>query len=299
MEDSNNNCLTSHSKSQDSSYEALFKTGKRKADSEKQLSEEQERKGEQNENQEKDQQENQNISENKVSTKKIKIQEGKLDNSVSKKKNDHSDRKSRDGDSRYENKNLEGTPKSRSDYREIMKNNSDSGRRGSEKESNKKSRPSKESSKEGKESFPFDSSNKYSKMIKLVNITDEKSPRISRSSEVQNKKRKNSSTERHEHKQESENDDHSKHKIKMAKIKHKDRDYDSEQQEPSMSFESYLNYDVNLFKRKERQVKYPPKKIKNEVKEQARKDPGMKSFKSPVKSIHVTSPKQVYLIYIL
>lgn len=295
MKDLNNNCLTSHSKSLDSSDKAPFETGNRKTDSDRQCGE-QERKRDQNENKKKDQQENQNIFQSEVLMNKIKILEGKLDDSVSKKKkNYYSDRKSRDRDTWQANKDSEDTQKSRCDYGEIMKRPSYSGRCESEKESKKKLKPSKESSKE--ESFSFDSSDKYSKMLKLVNVKDERSG-ISRSSETQNRKRKNSSTERNEHKQEYQNKDNSKHKNKKAKTKHKHVEYDSDRQEPSVSFESYLNYDVNVFKRKEwRGVKKPPKKIKNDVKEEATKVLGFKSFKSPVISVHTASPKQVHLIY--
>ncbi|XP_026209858.1 elongin A, like isoform X2 [Anabas testudineus] len=249
MEDLNNNCLTSHSKSQESSDDALFKTRDRKGDSDKQQCEEQESKRDHSE-----------------VSKKMPIQEGKLDDSVSKKKkNDHSDRKSRDGDTLHGNKHSEITQKSRSNYREMMKSTC-------EKESIKKSKSSKESSKEGKESFLFGS-----KMLKL-NVKGE-------SLEAQSRKRKKSSRERNEHNQESEN--------KKAKIKPKDMEHDSEQQQPSMSFESYLNYDVNVFKRRERRVvKKPSHKIKNDIKDEAAKEPGLKSYKSLVMSLHATSPKQ-------
>lgn len=288
MEDLNNNCLTSHSKNLDSSDEAPFETGDRKTDSDRQCRE-QERKRDQNENKTKDQQENQNIFQSEVLMNRIKVQEGKLDDSVSKKKkNDYSDGKSRDRDIWHGNKDSEDTQKSRCDYREIMKSTSYSGRWGSKKESKKILNPSK-SSREGKESFSFDSSDKYSKMLKLVNVKDERSSGISRSSETQNRKRKNK--ERNEHKPEFEKKGTSKHKNKKAKTKHKNMECD--QQEPSMSFESCLNYDVNVLKRKERHgVKKSTQKIKTET-----KDPGFKSFKSPVVSVHATSPKQVHLIY--
>ncbi len=253
MEDLNNNFLTSND-------EAFFETGNRTADSEKQC-EEHKRHEDQHENQEKSQQESQNISQIDVLKKKIEIQEDKIDNSVvsKRKKNDC---------------------------------NSDSGRFGSEKESNKKSKTSKEWSKEGKESFSFESSDKYSKTLKVTNVKDDTSSGIPRSSEAQNKKRKKTGKEKHaalKYKQESENKGHSKHK-----------DKESDSAEPSMSFESYLNYDVNVFKRKERSaVNKPPKKIKTAAKEEATKDAGMKAFKTPVMSVNVTSPKQVYLTMIL
>ncbi|XP_070772690.1 elongin A, like [Enoplosus armatus] len=283
MEDLNNNRLTSHDKCQNSSDEALFKTGNRKADSEKQH-EEQTRHNDQNEN-EKNQQESQNVSQNDVLGKKNEIQEDKMDNSVvsKKKKDDQSNRKSGDGDSLLENSE-DTHQESRSDSREDFK------RFESEKKSNKKSKTSKESSKEGKESFSFECDDRYSKMFKLANVKDDRPPEILRSSEAQNKKREKTGKEKCstlKYKQESENTGQSKHKHKKAKIKHKGSD--SDPPEPSMSFESYLNYDVNVFKRKERSgVKKPSKKIKTVVKEEATKHPGMKGFKS----INVTSPKQ-------
>ncbi|XP_044070280.1 elongin A, like [Siniperca chuatsi] len=299
MEDLNNNCLMSHGKSQNSSDEALFKTWNRKADSEKQC-EEQTRHKDQNENEEKSQQENQNISQNNVLKKKIEIQEDKMNNSVVSKKNkdDQSNRKSGDGDTLPGNKNKDTHQESRSDSREKIKSNSDSGRFGWERESNKKSKTSKELSKEGKESFSFESGDKHSKTFNLANVKDDRPSEIFRSSEAQNKKRNKTGKEKHatlRHKRESENKAHSNHKHKKAKIKHKDEESDGDPAEPSMSFESYLNYDENVFKRKERSGgKKPPKKIKTVVKEEATKGPGMKAFKSPVMSINITSPKQKF-----
>ncbi|XP_010754612.3 elongin A, like [Larimichthys crocea] len=254
VEDLNNNCLTSHD-------DALSKTGNRKAVLQKQCEE-------QNENQEKSQQENQNISQYDVLKKKIEIQQDKKDNSVShEKKTDQSNRKSGDGDALLGSENPE--------------DNSSSGKLGSEKESNKKSKPSKELSKEGNESFSLESSDKYSKTL------DDRSSGTLNSSEAQNRKRKKTGKEKHAALKESENEEHPKHK---AKIKPKDRESNRHLEEPSMSFESCLNYDVNVFKRKERSgVKNPPKKIKTAV-----KDPGMKHFKSPTMSINVTSPKQQF-----
>ncbi|XP_074502500.1 elongin A, like isoform X1 [Sebastes fasciatus] len=251
MEDSNNNCITSHGKSQNSSDEALFKS--RKADSEKQCEEQKIH----NENQEITEQENQDISQNDVLKKDIEIQEDQMDNSFvsKKKKRDESNRKSGDTDA----KNSEDTH---------QKSSSDSGRFGSEKESNKKP---KESAKQGKESF--ESSDRHSETLKLASVKDDRPSEISRSSEAQNKKRKKTSKEKH--KQESEKK-HSKNK--KAKIKHKDE----QSEEPSMSFESCLNYDVNVFKRKERSgVKKPPKTKKTVVKQKATKGPGMTPFRSP------------------
>ncbi|XP_039994318.1 elongin A, like isoform X2 [Xiphias gladius] len=294
-EDSNNNC--SHSKSQDSSDEALFKSGNRKADSEKQRCEEQ--KGKKNEIKEKSHQENQNIFQRDLL--ENKYEEDKIDDSFvsKKKKNDHSDRKSGDSDTLLGNKNSEDThPRFRSDSREKLKCNFDGGRFGLEKESNKKSKPSKESSKEGKESFSSESSDKYSKTLKQASVRDDGSSGISRNSEAQRREREKTSRERQvglKHKQESDNKGHSKDKSKKAKMKPRDKESDSDQEEPSKSFESYLNYDVSVFKRKERcGVKKPPKKIKTVVKEGATKDPGTKPFKSPVMSLNFSPAKEKF-----
>ncbi|XP_018543741.1 elongin A, like isoform X1 [Lates calcarifer] len=285
-EDLNNNRLTSRRKSQDSSDEAVFKTRSREADLEKHRCEE--LKGKKNDNQEKSYQVNWNIFQSDVLEKKI--EEDKIDDSFvsKKKKNDQSDRKSGDSDILLGNKRS----------REKLKSNCESGRFVSEKESIKKSKPSKESSKESKEFFSYESGDKYPKMLKLANTKDAGSPGKLWNSEAQKGKRKKTSKERHEglkHKEESENEGHSKHKNKKAKITHKDQETDGDQEKPSMSFESYLNYDVNVFKRKERcGVKKPAKEIKTAVKAEEAKDSGMKPFKSAVMSINVSPPKQKF-----
>lgn len=295
-EDLNSNFLTYQDKSQKSLDEALFKTGNRKANSEKQH-EEQRRHKDHNENQEKCPQENYNDSQH-VLKKKIVIQEDKMDNSFvsNEKTNDQSNRKSGDGDILLGGENKEDTDrKSRSDSKEKMKSNSDRRRLGPGKESNRKSNASKESLKESKDSFSFESSDKYSKTLKLANVKDDRSSGIPKSSEAQNRKRKKTGEEKHatlKFKHESENKGHSKNK--KAKIKHEKKEGDGHPKEPSMSFESCLNYDENVLKRKERSgVKKPPKKNRTAVKE-ATKDPGMKAFKSPVMPC-VTSEKQVCL----
>ncbi|XP_034408517.1 elongin A, like [Cyclopterus lumpus] len=283
MEDSNNNCLKSHVKSQNSSDEALFKTGSRKADSEKQYKEPKRHK-DLNENQEKAHQENQHISQKDILKKNIDIHEDQMDNSVvaKKRKRNEGDRKSRDTNTLLGNKNSDDTHRQAS---------SDSGRFGSEKKSNKKQ---KESSREVKESFLSESSHTHSKTFKLANVKDDRSSEILRTSEAQNKKRKKTSKEKHgpiKCKQESEKKGNSKNK--KAKIKHKNPQKDSE--ETAVSFESYLNYDVNVFKRKERSgVKKPAKTLKNVVKDEATKGPGMKPFRSLVMSTNMTSPTQEF-----
>uniref|UniRef100_A0A3B4VP57 Elongin A, like n=1 Tax=Seriola dumerili TaxID=41447 RepID=A0A3B4VP57_SERDU len=295
IEDLNNNCSTSHSKSQESSDEVFFKTGSGKTASQKQQCEQQ--KGKENENGEKSHQENQNICQNDILEKEIG--EDQIDVLFAfKKKNDQSNRKSGDGDTLLGNNSEDTHQRSRSDSREKPKSNSDDGGFWPEKESNKKSKPSKESLKEDEESFSFESSDKNSKTLKLANAREDRSSGKSRSSEDQKRKRNKTSKERHvglEHKQESESKGHSKHKNKKAKMKHKDKESVSDQEEPSKSFESYLNYDVNVFKRKERcGVKRAPRKIKTGVKEEAAKDSVMKLFKSPVMSITISPPKQKF-----
>lgn len=277
MEDLNNNCLTSHGKSQETSNEPLFKMGNRKADAEKQC-EEQKRKKDQNE---KMNQENHNIFENnEIFSKKIEFQDD-----FQGKKNDDDDH-----DSVLGNKNSGNTPqKSRPDSKEKLESSSDCEGFGSEKESNKKSKPLKESPKDGKQSFSYESSDKYSKrLFELANVKEDSSPGISRSSEAQNRKRKKKEKHVSLKHRESEYKGHSKPQNKNAKRKHKDKESNIE--EPSLSFESYLNYDEKVFKRKERAgAKKPPKKIKTVVKE----DPGMKPVKSPLTSVNFLSPQKV------
>nr|XP_046258384.1 elongin A, like [Scatophagus argus] len=293
MEDLNNNCITSHDNSQSSPDEALFKTENWQTDSEKQC-EEQMRPQDQNENQEKSFQENCNVSQNNIFKKKM--QEDKMDSLVvsMEKKNHQSNRKSAEGDFLLGNKNLDTHQESKSDFKEKMKSNSDSGRLGSEKESNKKSKTSKELLKE--ESISFASRDKCSETLKLASVKDDTSSGISRSLDSHNRKRKKTGNKMQatlKQEPESENKGHSKHKNKKAKIKHKDKKSDNDPKEPSVSFESCLNYDANVFKRKERSgVKKPPRKIETVVKEEATNYPGMKAFKSHVMSVNVTSPKQ-------
>lgn len=296
MEDLNNNFLTHQDHSQNSLGEALFKSGNRKANSEKQCKEQTKHK-DHDENEGTYPQENRNVAQN-VLKKKSEIQEDKMDNSVvsSERRHDQSNRKSGDGDALLGSKNSEDTPpKSRSESKEKMKSNSHSGRLGPVKESNKKTSASKESLKKRKESFSFATGDKYSKTLKLATVNDDRSSGISRSSEAQNRKRKKTGEEKHatlKFTQESENKGHSKCKNKKAKMKHKDKERYVDPEEPSVSFESCLNYDVNVLKRKERSgMKKPPPKNRTAEME-ATKDPDTKAFKSPVMS-YVTSEKQV------
>ncbi|KAM7408853.1 hypothetical protein PAMA_002529 [Pampus argenteus] len=278
MEDLNNNCVTSHGKNQETPNEPLFKTRNRKADVVKRC-EEHKRRKEQNESN----QENQNILKTgEILSKNIvmKDDDDKRGDSRAKKSDD-------DCDSVLGNKNT-GEPhqKSRPDYKEKLESSSDGGGFGSEKESNKKSAQSKESLKDVKEPFAYKSSDKCSKkLFKLADVKDDRSSGISRSSESQKRKRKKKDTEKRVDPKckESEYKRRSKPQNKKAKTKHKDKKSDIEV--PSMSFESYLNYDENVSKKRERSgAKKPHEKIKTVIKD----DPGTK----PATSVNVLSPKK-------
>ncbi|XP_030603466.1 elongin A, like [Archocentrus centrarchus] len=238
MDNVNGNDLTSnHSKNWDSSDEANFKMGKR--DSQK-------RKMDHKRHHE-ETEENQDVFQHDTLPQKDKM--------AKKKKSDQSDRKFEDGDTLLGNKNSEDDQrKSKFDSRE--KSTSESGRFGSEGESNTKSKLSKES-REGKE--------------------DDRMSGMLRSPDVQKRRETKHATSL-----ESEREC-SKHK--KAKMK---EDSNNNQEEPSMSFESYLNYDVNVYKRKERSGgKKPPRKLKAVAKEPPIKDPAMKNT--------ALAPKQKFL----
>lgn len=83
------------------------------------------------------------------------------------------------------------------------------------------------------------------------------------------------------------NKEHSKHK--KSKSKHAEKASKSE--ERSLSFESYLNYDVNVLKKKVKSGVKPPKKT---AEKEATKDSGMEAVGSKVASC-VASEKQVSL----
>ncbi|XP_063730478.1 elongin A, like isoform X2 [Eleginops maclovinus] len=261
-EDLNNNSLTSYSKS--SLDEALFKTSSKKADTEKQ-SKEQKRYKDQDEKS----QETKDIVQNDVFKKYIKIKEDQIDNSVVSKRNtrDESNRKSGDTVTLPLNRNSEDTHRKPS----------------SEKKSNKHQ---KESPKQAKTSFSFKSIEKHSETLKLNSIKHESFPEISRSSEGQNKKIQKPSKEMQDIlKHKTEKIGHSKNK----KAKMELNDQHSGCEEPSLSFESLLNYDGNVSKRKKKSgVKKASKTIKTVVK--ATQGPGIESNRSPVMSINITSP---------
>ncbi|XP_060942717.1 elongin A, like [Limanda limanda] len=220
----NNNCEASHSKSQDSSDEAV-KTGSKK---EKERCEEQ--KGKKKENPTKTEQVKEHIVQSDVLEKKTESDE--MDDSFASKKNYNRDRKSRDGNQNPEEAHLR-------------------------------------------------SSDKYSKALILTNVGDDESSGIPRSSESRKRKRKKTSKERNlavNHEPESEKKGCSKNK--KSKMKPKDEGGGVDREEASKSFESFLNYDVNVSKKKERcGAKKPSKKLKIKVKEEGTKHPDVKPFK--------------------
>lgn len=289
-EDLNNNLLKHQDHSWNSLGEALFKSGNWRANSEKQCEEQMKHK-DQDENQRTCPQENRNVSQ-KVLNKEREVQEDKMEDTIvsSETSHDRSNGKSVD-DTLFESKSSDDTTqKSRSESKEKMKSSSHSGRLAPVKELNKKANVSKEVIKKRKESFSFETSDKCSKTSKCVAANDDRSSGISRSSEAQNRKRKKTGEEKHttlQFTQDSENKGQSQCKNKKAKMKHKDKKRYVDPEEPSVSFESCLNYDVKVLKRKERSgMKKPPPKNRT-----VEKDPDVKTFKSPVMS-YLTSEKQ-------
>lgn len=264
MEDLNNNFSKYRDDSQNSLDQVLFKTGSRKANSEKDYEDQMRQKhhGEKH-----------NDSKEKAEPRK-----DKTDNSVvsNEKRCDQNNKKSGDYGSLLGSKNTEDTQqkKARPDSKDKMKSNSDRGRL-----------------KDSKESFSLESREKHSKSFKVSSDKDERSPGTWRSSEAQNGKRKKASEEKDaalKTKQECEHKQHSNHKKKKSKTKK-----ESGLDEPSMSFESYLNYDTNVLKRKNRSgVKKPPKVIKT-AERKATTDPGIDAFKSSATPL--ISEKQVRL----
>lgn len=132
-------------------------------------------------------------------------------------------------------------------------------------------------------------SQKHSQNLKGADVNDSRFSGTSSSPETQDGKRKRLSEQKDvAGKREPKNKEHSKHK--KSKSKHAERVSKSE--EPCLSFESYLNYDVNVLKRKVKSgVKPPPKKT---AEKEATKDSGMEAVRSKVASC-VASEKQVSL----
>ncbi|XP_034538622.1 LOW QUALITY PROTEIN: elongin A, like [Notolabrus celidotus] len=259
-EDLNNNCLTSHSKSHESSDEADFKRKSfRETDSEKQCEDQK------THNDTKGQKGNQSFSQTEFMGEKIEFQEDKMDDSVvsKKKKDKQSDRKSGCSDTLSGNKSSDDSnQKSGTCSKEKNQSRSENEIFKSEKESSKKSKTSDEKKNKSKESSSCNLNDKYSKTLQEANVRDYKSSEIYQDSQekpkTKKRKEKRSSLK---NEQESENTEH-----KNKKIKRKEKERDPE--EPSMSFESCLNYDVSVRKRKEKSaVKKAPKKIRTAVKE--------------------------------
>uniref|UniRef100_A0A096M5J7 Elongin A, like n=1 Tax=Poecilia formosa TaxID=48698 RepID=A0A096M5J7_POEFO len=103
-----------------------------------------------------------------------------------------------------------------------------------------------------------------------------------RESNTKSKPSKESNYEKHDNLKphpDPESEKYSKHK--KAKMGHQDAESNGDEEEPSMSFESYLNYDVNVEKKKEHSgVKKAPKMVKTASKEPKSKHPGTKPLKS-------------------
>lgn len=128
-------------------------------------------------------------------------------------------------------------------------------------------------------------SQKRSKTSRAANAKDDSCSSTSWSSEAQNGKRPNEQDNPLQFTTEPENKEHSKHK--KAKTKHVENESKSE--EPSLSFESYLNYDVNVLKKKVKSGGKPPPKT---VGKEATKEPGIEAVSSKVAPF-VASEKQV------
>uniref|UniRef100_A0A096LWJ2 Elongin A, like n=1 Tax=Poecilia formosa TaxID=48698 RepID=A0A096LWJ2_POEFO len=187
----------------------------------------------------------------KMLSKKEELEEQKRKLSVDKNDKKRREMRKQNSDNMHGNKSFEGSyKKSKSESREKLKGTSER-----ERESNTKSKPSKESMKNRE---TFSSSDKHSKTLKWAK--EDRHLEMSRSSETRNEK-------------------YSKHK--KAKMGHQDAESNGDEEEPSMSFESYLNYDVNVEKKKEHSgVKKAPKMVKTASKEPKSKHPGTKPLKS-------------------
>ncbi|XP_030012759.1 elongin A, like [Sphaeramia orbicularis] len=268
-DDISNHCL--HDESQDTSDEFPMKRQKRKKDSVSDICE--------NGQQDKNQKENQQIWENDLLNKTNKIHEDKRDHLKKKKSDRHQKTRDDDDDDVIRSKKSEEIfQKSKPNTMEKLKRFSDHGNFGPEKELDKKLKSSKQSG---------DKSSKISE-----NVKDGRSSGIS---QAQNRKRKKSDAEKDVgiKFKESENTGNSATKNKEAKIKQKDRESHSDPEEPTMSFESYLSYDLNSLKRKEGSgTKKRLRIVKTVVKGESAKDPEVKPVKSQIMSVNVISPKK-------
>ncbi|XP_054886108.1 elongin A, like [Poeciliopsis prolifica] len=252
--DDNNNCPTSNHEDQDTSDEQDHKMLSKKEDFE-----EQKRKLSVDKNDKKRQEGSKTQLQKDISKSRAEIQEDKMDDNVASKM------RKQNSDNTHGNKSFEASyKKSKSESREKLKGTSER-----EQESNTKSKPSKESMK-NRETFSL----KWAK--------EDRPLEMSRRSETRNRKRKKTNYEKHDNLKphpDSESEKHSKRK--KAKMGHQDSESNSDEEELSMSFESYLNYDMNVEKKKEHSgVKRAPKMVKTASKEPTSKHPGTKPLKS-------------------
>lgn len=271
-EDERNNCLTSNGKDQNALDEDAFETRSTKRDFDKGQSEEKGRKSKDVKNGEKHKRGSPLQKNNLMS--KTQIQDDKTEN-----------KKKKRSEALLANENMNGGPqKSRSDSRVKLKSTNEKGSSASEQKNKSKS------SKESKDLFS--SSDKRSK--KLKEAKDDRSSEMSTSSETQRRKRKKNDQEKHDrlkYKPDPENNEHSKRK--KAKMERKEEESKSDEEEPFLSFESYLNYDVNLKRKDQSGVKKAPKAIKSATKEQT-KNPDVEPSKPPA-----SIPEEVYPTTIL
>lgn len=277
QKDKNNNCPASNHEDRDTLDEQALKVS-----SKKERSDEQKRKPNMDKNDKKNQEKNKTNFLKSISKSKAEIQEDETDNNVVSKV------KKQNSDTMLGSKTFEGSyKKNKSESGEKLKGTSEI-----ERESKVKSKPSKETSLKNRE--PFSSNDKHSKTLK--GAKEDKSLEMSKNSEVQPRKRKKNDQEKNDNLKYHPYPESKKYsKPKKAKMVNKDAGSDSEQDKPPMSFESYLNYDVTLHKKKEHSgVKKAPKTTKTASKKLTSKDPETKPLKSPASFL-----EQVYLMVIL
>ncbi|XP_076022721.1 elongin A, like [Genypterus blacodes] len=273
-------CLTPDGKTQDTSNELSMRTVNKKGMTEKQQDEEQQRHEVKKESCPHATGHTENQSE--VMKKREEYQEDETSSPINckKKNNDGSCGKSGSGDTvQLATKTSDTHQKSRHVSREKSQSSCETAITHSE----KKPQPrSKSASKEVKAPVSFESSDKYSKTsLKHNNVKSERPSRRSDSSEAHNKKRKKPGTEKHLSLKDEQEPGNTRNKRARTKCK------DGKSDEPSMSFECCLNYDLNAPKRRERTgAKNPCKKIKNAEKEPA-KHSRMKPAKASVTSVNI------------
>ncbi|XP_027862062.1 elongin A, like isoform X3 [Xiphophorus couchianus] len=276
--DYNNNCPTSNHEDQDTFDEQAHKMLSKKEEFE-----EQKRNLSVNKNDEKRQEESKTQLQKDISKSRAEIQEDKMDDNVASKM------RKQNSDNTHGNKSFEGSyKKSKSESREKLKGASER-----ERESNTKSKPSKESMKNRE---TFSSSDKHSKTLKWAK--EDRPLEMLRSSETRNRKRKKTDYEKHDNLKphpDPESEKYSKHK--KAKMGHQDAESNGDEEEPSMSFESYLNYDMNVEKKKEHSgVKRAPKMVKTASKEPTSKNPRTKPLKSSASFPEQTQESLMHLM---